>query len=168
MVQSTVWDLQQALLDFLDWLLPGFMVVLVVATGLMIAGLMLYALDRDGFIRTRDWALARAVSAAVWLPVVLTLALVVLALPLVLERFVNQSSARYSNLEDPAGGQTVQNSPTGSFQQETGYDRSIIIPGFLAARLNTLEAAQLLAPYLVDPSGENIKKTRRSVQSLWT
>ena len=174
MVQSTLQALQNASLEVLGWLLPAGSLLLIILGVLLVAGLVLYAVDRDGFRRARDWLVSRTARAAVWLPVAFGLLAAAFALTLVrqsvLERFVNQSSARYSNQEDPAGGQTVQYSPTVSYAEETTYDRSITIPGFLASRLGTLEAAQLIAPYLVDPQSENIKKLedqfRRSGRDL--
>jgi hypothetical protein len=76
----------------------------------------------------------------------------------VLERFRVQRDAQFSALEDPAGAQTVQYSPNVSFEREVTYSRLVTIPGFLGQKLSTLEAAQLIAPYLVDPESENIKR----------
>jgi hypothetical protein len=162
MVQATLRWISSALTSSLGWLTPLAFTGLWVLAALVVAGLVLYALDRDGFNRARDWLLLRASRIWVWLPVVVVFALAVFATNVaregVLERFRVQRDAKFSALEDPAGGQTVQYSPNVSFEREVSYSRSVTIPGFLGQKLSTLEAAQLIAPYLVDPASENIKK----------
>jgi hypothetical protein len=167
MVQATLRWISSALGSVLEWLTPLAFTGLWVLAALVMAGLVLYAIDqpgsgRDGFKRARDWLLARASRVWVWLPVALVFAVSVFALNVaregVLERFRVQRDAKFSALEDPAGGQTVQYSPNVSFEREVTYSRSVTIPGFLGQKLSTLEAAQLIAPYLVDPESESIKK----------
>jgi hypothetical protein len=162
MVQATLRWISSALTSSLDWLTPLAFTGLWVLAALVVAGLVLYGLDRDGFKRARDWLLSRASRVWVWLPVAVVFALAVFATNVtregVLERFRVQRDAKFSALEDPAGGQTVQYSPNVSFEREVTYSRSVTIPGFLGQKLSTLEAAQLIAPYLVDPASENIKK----------
>jgi hypothetical protein len=162
MVQATLRWISSALTSSLDWLTPLAFTGLWVLAALVVAGLVLYGLDRDGFKRARDWLLSRASRVWVWLPVAVVFALAVFATNVtregVLERFRVQRDAKFSALEDPAGGQTVQYSPNVSFEREVSYSRSVTIPQFLGQKLSTLEAAQLIAPYLVDPESENIKK----------
>jgi hypothetical protein len=162
MVQATLRWISSALTSSLDWLTSLIFTGLWVLATLVVAGLVLYAIDRDGFKRARDWLLARASRVWVWLPVAVVFALAVFATNVaregVLERFRVQRDAKFSALEDPAGGQTVQYSPNVSFEREVTYSRSVTIPEFLGQKLSTLEAAQLIAPYLVDPASENIKK----------
>jgi hypothetical protein len=162
MVQATLRWISSALGSVLEWLTPLAFTGLWVLAALVVASLVLYALDRDGFKRARDWLLTRASRIWVWLPVALVFAVSVFATNVaregVLERFRVQRDAKFSTLEDPAGGQTIQYSPNVSFEREVSYSRSVTIPGFLGQKLSTLEAAQLIAPYLVDPASENIKK----------
>jgi hypothetical protein len=167
MVQATLRWISSALTSSLDWLTPLAFAGLWVLAALIVAGLVLYALDhlgsgRDGFKRALDWLLARASRVWVWLPVALVFAVSVFATTVaregVLERFRVQRDAQFSALEDPAGGQTMQYSPNVSFEREVTYSRLVTIPGFLGQKLSTLEAAQLIAPYLVDPASENIKR----------
>jgi hypothetical protein len=162
MVQATLRWISSALISSLDWLTPLAFTGLWVLAALIVAGLVLYALDRDGFKRAQGWLLARASRVWVWLLVALVFAVSVFATNVahegVLERFRVQRDATFSALEDPAGGQTMQYSPNVSFEREVTYSRVVTIPQFLGQRLSTLEAAQLIAPYLVDPESENIKK----------
>jgi hypothetical protein len=162
MVQATLRWISSALTSSLEWLTPLAFTGLWILAALVVASLALYALDRDGFKRARDWLLARASRVWIWLPVALVFAASVFATNVaregVLERFRVQRDAKFSALEDPAGGQTVQYSPNVSFEREVSYSRVITIPGFLGQKLSTFEAAQLIAPYLVDPASENIKK----------
>ena len=167
MVQATLRWVSSALFSVLEWLTPLALTGLWILAALVVAGLVLYGIDqcgsgRDGFKRARDWLLARASRVWVWLPVATVFAVSVFATNVaregVLERFRVQRDAKFSALEDPAGGQTVQYSPNVSFEREVTYSRSVTIPGFLGQKLSTLEAAQLIAPYLVDPGSESIKK----------
>jgi hypothetical protein len=167
MVQATLRWFSSALTSSLDWLMPLILTGLWMLAALLVVGLVLYAIDqqgsgRDGLKRSRDWLLARASRVWVWLPVALIFALAIFAVNVaregVLERFRVQRDAKFSTLEDPAGGQTMQYSPNVSFERQVTYSRSVRIPGFLGQKLSTLEAAQLVAPYLVDPGSENIKR----------
>jgi hypothetical protein len=162
MVQATLRWFSSALCSVLEWLSPLAFTALWVLAALVVAGLVLYALDRDGFKKARDWLLIRASQIWVWLPVAVVFALSIFAVSVaregVLERFRVQTQAQFSTLEDPAGAQTVQYSPNVSFEREVTFSRSVTIPGILGQKLSTLEAAQLIAPYLVDPTSDSIKK----------
>ena len=162
MVQATLRWFSSALTSILEWSIPLAFTALWVLTALAVAALVLYALDREGFKRARDWLLIRASQVWVWLPVAVVFALSVFAVNVaregVLERFRVQTQAQFSTFEDPAGAQTVQYSPNVSFEREVTFSRSVTIPGFLGQKLSTLEAAQSIAPYLVDPTSDSIKR----------
>jgi hypothetical protein len=138
MVQSTLQRLGYLLSDWLEVIASLLPWALIVAGVLMIMALVLYALNREGFTAARDWLVARGRRGAVWVPVLVAVLLGVFALSVAQRavnlRFANQQNARFSKLEDPSGGQTVQFGPSAALEEDITYTRSFSIPPDVARR----------------------------------
>lgn len=64
-------------------------------------------------------------------------------------------NALYSAAETPAVGRTEQSSPSAVFLTEKTYTRTLTLPPDLLRRI-TEQGVEVLAPYLADPSSENL------------
>ncbi len=73
-------------------------------------------------------------------------------------KFSNQQNAQYSSREDPSGGQTVQYSPSVSYDNIISYTRTFALPPDIAKQLGN-DPAQALAPYINnDPNSQLVRK----------
>lgn len=72
-------------------------------------------------------------------------------------RLMHRESATFSSTEMPAAGDTTQYSPYASYLQERTYTRNLILPPDILERIG-VEGAEVLTPYLPDPSTENITR----------
>jgi hypothetical protein len=151
MVQSTLQRLGYLLSDWLEVIASLLPCALIVAGVLMIMALVLYALNREGFTAARDWLVARGRRGAVWVPVLVAVLLGVFALSVAQRavnlRFANQQNARFSKLEDPSGGQTVQFGPSAALEEDITYTRSFSIPPDVARRLGN-DPGEALGQYI--------------------
>ncbi len=162
MVQSTLRWLNDSLSSLIALLIPILLVLLIVLAVLLIASLVLYAIDREAFAKTRDWLWNYLRSSLVWLPVLLAVFAVAVGLGIARQavglRFSNQQNAQYSSREDPSGGQTVQYSPSVSYDNTISYTRTFALPPDIAKRLGN-DPAQALAPYINnDPNSQFVRK----------
>jgi hypothetical protein len=166
MIQSTLRLLNDSFASLIALIVPIMVIVLIILGVLLVASLVLYALDRDALNRTRDWSWLRLRSSLVWLPVVLGLFAVALGLSIARQavglRFSNQQNAQYSSREDPSGGQTIQYSPSVSYEKLVTYTRTFALPPDIAKQLGN-DPAQALAPYINnDPNSQFVRKVNDS------
>jgi hypothetical protein len=166
MIQSTLRWLNHSLSSLIALVTPIFMLVLIILAVLLVASLILYAIDRDAFGKTRDWLWTRVRSGLIWLPVGLAVFAAAVGLGIAREavglRFANQQNAQYSNHEDPSGGQTVQYSPSVSYENVITYNRTFALPPDIAKQLGN-DPAQALAPYINnDPNSQFVRKVNDS------
>ncbi|WP_424950202.1 hypothetical protein [Deinococcus sp.] len=159
MVQTALALLSQAL----SALLPLAVPVLVGLAALFVA-LMLFALfDRGRFHESVRWVGARGLFLSRWALALLALGISVLAIDIahrsVETRFGSQINARYTNSADPNTSETVQQGPSATYLTERTYTRTLVIPPDLL-RVVRREGVQVLAPYLQDPSSDNIVRLR--------
>lgn len=162
MVQSTLRWLNDSFSSLIAFLIPILSVLLIVLAVLLVASLVLYAIDREGFAKTRDWVWNYLRSSLVWLPVLLAVFAVAVGLSIARQavglRFSNQQNAQYSSREDPSGGQTVQYSPSVSYDNIVTYKRTFSLPPDIAKQLGN-DPAQALAPYINnDPNSQFVRK----------
>ena len=150
MVQSTL----ERALNFFNRILEqgiNFAPWLTIIGALLVLGLGLYALDKNAFAKARDWFAARGRTVALWSGVGLSALIGVFVLSVAQRainlRFENQQTTRYSRLEDPSGGQTVQSSPSVSIASTVTFTRSFTLPPDFAKRLGS-DAEQTLSGYL--------------------
>jgi hypothetical protein len=129
-------------------LLPWFLLIL---SGLLVFGLVLYTLRPKAFARVnaKVWSLTKNWST--WLPVVAAVLLVLFGLKIaqyaVGLRYVSQNNARFSELEDPPGRDTEQFEPQANYTQEKTYTRSIRVPPEVLQRLDS-EGREAILPYV--------------------
>ncbi len=166
MVQSTLRWLNNSLSSLIALLTPILLIVLVVLAVLLVASLVLYAIDREGFYKTRDWVWNHLRSSLNWLPVTLAVFVTAVGLGIAREavglRFSNQQNAQYSSREDPSGGQTVQYSPSVSYDNIITYTRTFALPPDIAKQLGN-DPALALAPYINnDPNSQQVRKVNDS------
>ena len=150
MVQSTL----ERALNFFNRLFEtavNFAPWLWIVGALLVLGLGLYALDKSAFARVRDWFAVRGRTVALWSAVALSALIGVFILSVAQRainlRFENQQTTRYSRLEDPSGGQTVQSSPDVSLSQTEVYTRTFNLPPDFAKQLGN-NAEQTLGRFL--------------------
>ncbi len=166
MVQSTLRWLNDSFSSLITFLIPILSILLIVLAVLLVASLVLYAIDREAFGKARNWLWSRVGSSLVWLPVALAVFAAVIGLGIAREavglRFSNQQNAQYSSREDPSGGQTVQYSPSVSFENVITYQRTFSLPPDIAKQLGN-DPAQALAPYINnDPNSQFVRKVNDS------
>lgn len=98
---------------------------------------------------------------AVWLWPLLALLAGVLALnlasDLIAHRVSSELGARTVNRADPEGSPTVQSAPTATYLVTRTYTRTLLLPPELLRRVGE-QGVGVLAPYLTDPSSDNILK----------
>ncbi len=147
---------------------PVFNVILIAALVLLVAGIVVFALDRGAFVRARDWLVRTLVRGAIWLPVLAIIAFSSFALEVVNTgvdlRQQDKDNAQYTKRADSSGGGTVQYSPSISFEEETTLNRSFTIPPEIASNLgsNPVEALQR---YLNDnPTAKSVKSVDDSFE----
>lgn len=154
MVQAALALLSQALAALLALALPLLGVLAALFLGLLLLGL----LDRARFQGVLSWLAARRDSLGRWALALLALEVGVLALEVVRRsvdlRLSAQVGARATNVSDPNTSPTVQQAPTATYLSERSYTRTLTLPPLLL-RVG-VEGVQVLAPYLQDPSAENI------------
>lgn len=80
-----------------------------------------------------------------------------LASDLIAHRVSSELGARYVNQADPEGSPTVQSAPTATYLVTRTYTRTLLLPPELLRRVGT-EGVGVLAPYLTDPSSDNVLK----------
>jgi hypothetical protein len=166
MVQSTLRWLNDSFSSLIALGTSLLMVILVILAVLLIASLILYAIDREALFKARDWLWDRLRSSLMWLPVALAVFAAAIGLGIAREavglRFSNQQNAQYSSREDPSGGQTVQYSPSVSYENVITYDRTFALPPDIAKQLGN-DPAQALAPYINnDPNSQFVRKVNDS------
>ncbi len=139
MVQSTLQRLGYLMQNWLEFGLSALPWLAVILGVLMVMALVLYGLNREGFVAARDYLTARGWRWLAWLPLVVAALLGVFALGVAQRavnlRFSNQQNAQFSRSEDPSGGQTVQSSPSAAVAELITYTRSFSIPPDVAKRL---------------------------------
>ncbi len=147
MVQNTVMWLERWFSTWFSQLLPLIPWVLGASGIFLVSGIVLYATRENLFMQTRDVLWSRAVKAGVWLPLLAALSLASLGLTVAREafilRFANQQNAQYSKLEDPSGGQTVQGSPSASYEVVQRFTRTFSLQPDFAKRLGNDPEATL-------------------------
>jgi len=159
MVQTALDLLAQALTRLLS-VLPA----LLVAALVLIAALLTYRLlGRDRLRTGLHWATDRGWRLGRWVLVPVALGAATLMTDIahrsVQARIGGQVNARYTNTADPNTAQTVQQAPTVTYLSERTYTRTLVIPPELLRQVRR-EGVQVLAPYLQDPSSENILRLR--------
>lgn len=77
----------------------------------------------------------------------------------VLHRVSSGDSASASRSADPDAAPTTQQSPRVTYLTEKKYERTLVIPPAMIKRVKQ-EGVQTLAPYLQDPTSQNIVKLR--------
>jgi hypothetical protein len=159
MVQAALVLLQEAL----SALLARAVLTLVLLTLLFVALLLFALFDRGRFHDALRWVGRRGAVLGTWALALLALGVGVLAADIahrsVQARLGSQVSARYTNSADPDTSETVQLAPSATYLTERTYTRTLVIPPELL-RLVRKEGVQVLAPYLQDPSSENIVRLR--------
>ncbi|WP_034345626.1 hypothetical protein [Deinococcus misasensis] len=151
----------------------GFVVLLGVAVVLGFMAWLLTRVDRDALskIAVQFNRILGPVSLTLLLGVVLWVSWVGLSVVRndLNVRLLQRESATFSSTEIPAGGDTTQYSPYASYLQERTYTRNLVLPSDLLDRIG-VEGAEILTPYLPDPSTENITRLqdqfRRSGKQL--
>jgi hypothetical protein len=161
MVQAALLLLSQALHALLALAVP-----ILVVLALLFTGLLLFAFfDRGRFHDAVSWVGLRSVFLAQWALALLALGTGILATDIahrsVQARLGSQVNARYTNAADPDTSETVQVAPSATYLTERTYTRTLVIPPELL-RLVRREGVQVLAPYLQDPSSQNIVRLRDS------
>lgn len=159
MVQQTVQSIWDSWFAAWGWLLSVAWVLLIVLGVLLVLGLTLYAIHREGFERALGWVMARAKPAAQWVGLGLLVGFLVMALGLVKEavllKYNTEARAQYSSVEDPDVGPTLQYGPAASYISERTYTRTFTLPPDFLRRIGE-DGVGILAPYLTDPSAENV------------
>ncbi len=167
---------QFALEAFLDALRQ--LTSLAVPTGILLLGFLitlgvLALLDRERVRAWLDGTRRWGPRFWAWLSLAAALFAGVVGLSVVRAavnvRLGAQENARFSAQADPEGGATVQPAPFSSYLTEKTYTRTLTLPPDFLDRLGA-DAVGVLAPYLTDPSSENITRLadtfRRSGRSV--
>ena len=157
MVQIALQVFSSALQDLLRLAVP-IGISLAVLFGLLLAARLL-AQSGGRFQAALAWTGGLGTRLGRWALVLLALGAAVLLLDIVHRavevRLGGQLSARYTNSADPNTSATVQLAPSATYLSERTYLRSLVIPPALLKRVGE-EGVQVLAPYLQDPSAQNI------------
>jgi hypothetical protein len=155
MVQAALLLLSQALHALLALAVPLGFIVVVLFLALLLVGL----LDRNRFQNALNWLSANTTLLGRWALALLALGIGILMLEVVRRsvetRLGGQINARYANTADPNTTATVQQGPTATYLTERTYTRTLTLPPALLRRVGE-EGVQVLAPYLQDPSADNI------------
>ena len=170
MVQNTIGGFFNRLenwLTNLGSLVPFGLLVLGLA---LVLGLILYSLHREGFVDFRMWCIAQLKNLLPWSPIPVVLLLVFFGLKIaqyaVGLRYVSQNNARYSQLEDPPGRDTVQREPSLGYTETKTYIRSIRVPPDALKRLDE-EGRDAILPYvqqyLAEPQSRNVRRVVDSI-----
>lgn len=155
MVQAALFLLQDTLHASLSFVVPLGALVLVLFLALLLLGL----LDRARFQAALQGLSTHAGLLGRGLLALLALGTGVLLLDIarrsVDTRLGGQVNARYANTADPNTSPTVQQGPSATYLTERTYTRTLTLPPQLLRRVGE-EGVQVLAPYLQDPSADNI------------
>lgn len=161
MVQGTfqsIWNFFGSTLSVLPsagWLLLGLLGLL------LILALVLYALSREGFERALAWFGQAAKWGGGWLGLLALLGVAIWGLnwvkQAVLLKYNTEAKAQYSSTQDPDVGATLQYGPSASYISERTYRRTFTLPPDFLRRLGE-DGIGILAPYLQDPSAENVTR----------
>lgn len=160
MVQTAL----NVLSDALSWL-AGLALPLAASLGALLLALLLVGLlDRDRFRAGLHWAGARWPLLGRWALAALALGAGVLAVQItrraVDARLGAQLNARYANVADPAGGQTVQAAPRVSLLSSRTYSRSVVLPADVYTRLTLNGGWETLLPYFGNPPSLTVQALR--------
>ena len=155
MVQTALALLSQALAAVLALSVP-----LLALLAALFVGLLLFAFfDRGRFHEAARWVGRRGVFLGRWALALLALGASILGLDVahrsVETRFGSQINARYTNSADPNTSETVQQAPSATYLTQRTYTRTLVIPPELLRQVRR-EGVQVLAPYLQDPTSDNI------------
>jgi hypothetical protein len=147
---------------------PVLNLALIAALVLLVAGIIVFALDKNAFIRARDWLVRTLTKGIIWIPVLAVVAFSSFALEVVDAgvnlRFQEERSAVYSKRGDSSGGGTLQYSPSISFEEENTLNRSFTIPPEIASQLGT-NPVEALKRYLDDnPTAKAVKSVDDSFE----
>lgn len=173
MVQQVV----QAVIDSLT-ALGGTLMRLALPIGifigfLVVAGILLWASDREGFKAKLSPISRFGANAPRWIALSLFVGVVWLtlqALPVIagVER-AQQLAASYTTREDASTSGVFQYGPIAAYVQERTFTRTLTLPPVFLERIGA-EGVQVLSPYLQDPSAENVLRIadtfRRSGQDV--
>ncbi len=135
--------------------------LLALLAGLLLALVLVGVLDRERFRRSLDTSGRLLPRLLTWLLVPLAVGVGALGLDVV-RRAVDLRqgaalNARYAQGADPAGGETVQQSPSATYLDTHTYTRSITLPPDLVRRIDVQGGAETLLPYITgEPAGNAV------------
>lgn len=170
MVQFTLEQFQNF---FSSLVSQGLNVALLIGVLALLLFLLTTLLFRPSTTRFAEELKARGPQLWGWLLVLLAVATVWVGFFVVgqqtLARLSVVHNAAFSTAETPAVGRTEQSSPSAVYLSEKTYSRTLTLPPDLLRRI-TEEGVEMLAPYLADPSSENLVRLvdtfRRSGQQV--